>query len=34
MGVVKTEFDPNNFCIDDVLDFIKIKKKEEKGNKK
>lgn len=34
MKVVKTEFNVNNFCIDDVLDYVKEKKKIMKKKKK
>jgi hypothetical protein len=40
MKYVKTEFNPNNFCLDEVLDSVKKKKKKqkkkdrEKANKK
>lgn len=34
MSVIKTSFDFNKFCIDDVLDYVKEKKKLQKKNKK
>lgn len=38
MGFIKKKFDPNRFCIDDVIDVLKVKvkkaKKKEKSKKK
>jgi hypothetical protein len=31
--LIKSSFEPNNFCIDDVLDAVKAKKKKKKKKK-
>lgn len=33
MGFIKKKFDPNRFCIDDVIDVIKAKAKKQKRKK-